>query len=295
MTSFFRPGWNLAVSALAVTVDGIATSSELPRIIGYSGTPAVAPPNGSLILDTDGAPIFVSAGAMSTIPLNGGTFTGDVVIADSGTIGFGTAGTDIVLTADGTDVAITGTGSLLSSVRITTTDGVASGTAKVVGGRLSSSVADSSAIAQAVAGYSSFDVTASIPANTLKAGSILKIRAVVRVTVALNGGATATGKLRIGGTDVLTSGACTTGAANDRLVIDAILTARAAPGASVAVAGVATSSWSDTAAVITVSEPTGVPTFATNGALTVDVQISTSAAGDASGRLVLEQLYVEVV
>lgn len=326
---------------------------------------------GALHLTAEG-PLVLIAGVPTALAIVGEEIAGDFLVIDSGTLKFGTAGTDLVFTANGTDVVVTGTGDLnfvdsldvswgtgkdltivhngtntlvtsatgnliidstgatshtymdlgtdtsatswavrnnsgtalfevtadgvaASTSRLTTTDAVASGTAKVVGGRLSNSVADSSAIAQAAAGYSSFDVTASIPANTLKAGSILKIRAVVRISVALNGGAVASGKLRLGGTDLVTSAASTAGAANTRLVLEATLTARAAPGAAAAIAGVAQAVWSDTVAVITTGAPAGVPTFATNGALVVDAQVSTDLAGDASGRLVLEQLYVEVI
>ena len=178
-----------------------------------------------------------------------------------------------------------------SKLRVTTTDGVASGDAAVVGGRLSASVADSTALPQ-LNSYASFDTTYAVPASTLTAGKILKIRAVVRISTLLNGGATAQVKLRIGGTDIIASAATTGGSANVRVVIDAELTARAAPGATAAISGVAWAASSDTVAKITVSAPTGVPTFATNGALTIDVQAQSSATGDGSGRLVLEQLNV---
>lgn len=194
-------------------------------------------------------------------------------------------------------VTTTGSESLAAGQRLTTTDGVVSGTAKVVGGRLNVSTADSTAINQAASGYSSFDVTSIIPANTLKAGSRLKFRAVVRISVALNGGATVEGvKFRIGSTVLITVHASTAGTADTRCIIEGELVARGAPGAAVALAGVLTGAWSDTVAKITVGAPaSGVPTFATNGALTADVQVSTSAAGDASGRMVLEDLYTEVI
>lgn len=180
--------------------------------------------------------------------------------------------------------------------RVTTTDGVASGTAKVVGGRANASVADSSEIVQAAGGQVAFDETYSIPASTLKAGSTLHIRAVVRISTVLNGGATMDSTLRLGGAAIITSHESTAGAAGTRLVYEAWLTFRGAPGAAVEAAGVTTAVWSDTLGSITTAPLAAgaVPTFATNGALVVDATGESSAAGDASGRIVLEQLLVNI-
>lgn len=188
-------------------------------------------------------------------------------------------------------------GSVDYAARVTTTDGVTAGTARVVGGRAFSSTADSTEIVQAAGGYVAFDVTYSIPADTLKAGSRLHIRAVVRITTILNGGATLQAQLRLGGAALITTPDSTAGAAGTRCLLEAWLTTRAAPGAAVATSGVTTGIWSDTVAVVTTAPGAGVaiPTFATNGALVVDVAAESSAAGDGSGRIVLEQLDVEIV
>lgn len=178
--------------------------------------------------------------------------------------------------------------------RMTTTDGVASGTARVIGGRASSSVADSAELPQ-LNSFVLFDSTYSIPANTLKSGSVLKIRAVVRITTVLNGvGATLQSRLLLGGATLITSGASTGGAVGTRCVLEAELTFRGAPGASVAASGVSTAVWSDTVAVITTAPAAAgaVPTFATNGALVVAVAAQASINGDGSGRYVCEQLNV---
>ena len=54
--------------------------------------------------------------------------------------------------------------------------------------------------------------------------------------------------------------------------------------------------WSDTTGTVTIY-PTAnaVPTVATNAALSVGVAVECSAAGDGSGRLVLEQLDIDIV
>ena len=182
--------------------------------------------------------------------------------------------------------------------RATTTDNVTGGTARVIGGRAFSSIADSTAIVQAAAGYVTFDQSYSIPASTLKLGSVLKIRAVVRITTVLNAAATFQSKLRLGGTDLVISAESTGGAAGTRCFLDGVLTFRGAPGAAVGGSGVSTAIWTSTTGVVTTSPlaPTDtVPTFATNGVLVVDVQGESSAAGDGSGRIVLEQLYVEII
>ena len=59
--------------------------------------------------------------------------------------------------------------------RLTTTDGVTSGTARVVGGRAYTNTAASTAIA-ASSTETAFDTAYSIPANTLKAGTLVKVK-----------------------------------------------------------------------------------------------------------------------
>ena len=58
---------------------------------------------------------------------------------------------------------------------ITTTDGVASGTARKVGGLASASVAASTAQLGTVETETNFDTTYTLPANTLKAGTVVRI------------------------------------------------------------------------------------------------------------------------
>jgi hypothetical protein len=59
--------------------------------------------------------------------------------------------------------------------RVTTTDGVASGTARVVGGLAYSNTAASTTIGGS-ASETLFDLSYNIPANTLKAGSLIEVR-----------------------------------------------------------------------------------------------------------------------
>lgn len=82
-----------------------------------------------------------------------------------------TAGTSAASKATVTDSS----GNLSFTGRLTTTDGVSSGTARVVGGLAYSNTAASTAIASTSA-ETAFDVTYTIPANTLKAGTLVKVR-----------------------------------------------------------------------------------------------------------------------
>ncbi len=74
-------------------------------------------------------------------------------------------------------------GNMAFTGALTTTDGVASGTARKVGGLGYAAVADSTAVTS-TATETAFDALYAIPANTLKAGTVLKIRWAGQVTAA---------------------------------------------------------------------------------------------------------------
>lgn len=93
---------------------------------------------------------------------------------------------------------ISGGGSTIALTdRMTTTDGVASGTARVIGGLAYSNVAASTTVG-ATSVETLFDVNYTIPANTLKAGTVVKVR-YVGFGVAGSGTDTLAHKLYIGG------------------------------------------------------------------------------------------------
>ncbi len=98
--------------------------------------------------------------------------------------------------------------------RLTTTDGVTAGTAKVVGGLAYNSVAASTAIASTSA-ETQYDTFYTLPADTLKAGTLLKIRYQGICTTAI-GSDTLLIKLYlggIGGTALITAAAAAIGTA----------------------------------------------------------------------------------
>ena len=172
--------------------------------------------------------------------------------------------------------------------RVTTTDGIPSGTARVVGGQCLATAADSGAIVGNGAAQS-FDQSYIIPANTLGASSTVRVTAVVRRTN-INAADTATIGLRLGGTTYVTS-AAVAALIGDRCYLTATFTARAAAGAAVAVVGAGRAGWSTAGSA---QAPSGTTAnLATNGALTVDVQIT--MPNNANNTAVLEQFVVDVV
>ena len=84
-----------------------------------------------------------------------------------------------ILTVDKNGINVVGginpSGTSAFTGRVTTTDGVSSGTAKVVGGLAYSNTAASTAVTS-TATETLFDTSYTIPANTLKAGTVIKMR-----------------------------------------------------------------------------------------------------------------------
>lgn len=187
-------------------------------------------------------------------------------------------------------------------VRTTTTDGVSSGTAKVVGGRAYSAVSTSDNLL-ASAGATAhvvFAQTYSIPANTLKANTVVRIKYQVRVTDA-SGTDTLETKLYLGGTTsdlngtvLMTTTAFDPDAANDMVIGEYELTARAAPAASAALVGFGR--WTTTDGGSLVHGLGDLPTtnFATNGALILKVSAKWSAT-TASTNARLEIFNIDII
>jgi hypothetical protein len=133
----------------------------------------------------------------------------------------GTSAASKALVADSSkNLAFTG--------RLTTSDGVTSGTARVVGGLAYSNTAASTAVASTSA-ETVFDTNYAIPANTLKAGTVVRVR-FQGIQTALVGTDTLAFKLYIGGsagTALLTS-AATTGVSNGTIQGECTLICRTA-------------------------------------------------------------------
>lgn len=187
------------------------------------------------------------------------------------------------------------TGALLAAAsvaftgRLTTTDGVASGDARVVGGNAytkTSGTQVANTTTETTIG------TYTLPANTLKAGTQIRVRGALRVA-GVNGTPTITLRLKLGSTTYITSAALNV-IADDVVGFDTVITGRAAPAASAAVVaeGVVSATQSGTpAAVQKVVAPAN---YATNGALAVAATIQWSAA-HASNDLTCDSFSVDVV
>jgi hypothetical protein len=149
--------------------------------------------------------------------------------------------------------------------------------------RLFSSVVNSTPIVgNAAVQY--FDVNFSVPANTLVAGSTLRITGSV-IRTGQNGAETITIQTEFG-TQIFSGVVAVNAPVNTRCYFDTTITSRAAPGAAVACAGAGSVTWSSLAT----SAGGALPNLATNGALVVRVGCNMPAS--AGNTAVLEQLVV---
>jgi len=173
--------------------------------------------------------------------------------------------------------------------RLTTTDGVTSGNARIVGGNVHTKTTSTTLTNTTT---ETTLATHTLPANMLKAGTTVRVRGAVRVT----GNAAADTlifKLRLGGTAIVTTSASAL-VANDVARFDFLITSRAAPSgnSSVAAEGSVTISVAGTHG--TKSYVLAPANYTTNGALDVDLRGTWSAAS-ASDIAICESFVVDVV
>lgn len=179
--------------------------------------------------------------------------------------------------------------------RVTTTDGVASGTARIVGGLVYNAVSAADSITAATSNntFIDFAQTYTLPANMLKAGTSLRIRTMVRVSNA-SGTDTLTVNILLGTTSLIATTAVDPGATTDFHILEYVVTSRAAPSATSSCVG--SGRWITNTGG-TIAHGTGLlgaTNFATNGALAVKSQAKWSAA-TANTACILEQFTVEIV
>lgn len=188
------------------------------------------------------------------------------------------------------------------AARLTTTDGVSGGTARRVGGTAFENPAASAAVANVAAIFSTGSY--SIPANTLKVGTILNFYALVGITAVSGGGATV--QLRVflnglAGTLVFDTTALNVGAgvaANSYFILRGQLACRAV-GAPGALTGVMTYSLGAVnAAPGTNSSDIAGSTAGTYTVVVTNANVNTldiTAVTDAAGTtVVLQDYYVEM-
>lgn len=164
---------------------------------------------------------------------------------------------------------------------------------QVAGGYLDSSQTSNSTTITNTTTETAFSVSRTLPANALRAGSMVKVTASIRC-LSTNSTDTLTIRGRVGGSDIVVSGAVDV-ANNDTVEVSFWLKARAAPGASVAVVGNGHVIFS-TGANGTLSTASVLPdsqTLATNGTLVVDVTAQWSVA-NAANQVIMEDFNVSV-
>jgi hypothetical protein len=254
---------SFVMTAGAQTVAGVKTFSNIPVL-----------PAGGITFDqtTNDATVVAADQASGAV-----TYT----IPDAGA-----AATFVVTNSAGT-TALVG--------RATTTDGVAAGTAKVIGGRSYALAAAGDALTNSAAETVLGSFT--IPANTIKASTMIKVKW-QGIATATNANDTLQIKLRFGATTLAGTAILTTAAvdvANDNIFLgDACIVGRAAPGAAAACVAMAT--YSDPGAVGSALKAAYAASanYATNGALLVEVTGKWSAA-DPGNSCRLDVLTVEVL
>ena len=182
------------------------------------------------------------------------------------------------------DLAVTGAFAAVAATftgRVTTTDGVSSGDARVVGGNIHTKIT-STALTN-----SSTETTLgshSVPANEIKSGTTLRFKASLRITNVASS-ATLTIKIKLGSTAIATwSGLAV--ATGDYLIIEGDIIGRAPPGASASVVAWAKAigllGGLDSPGKSAVNAPAN---YATNGALTFAITGQWSAANASSCKI----------
>ena len=221
-TSLYRIGRRLALavgSSLGISVE---TLSATKTLAADSALVQHLDPNGSnrnVVLPQG----VTMAGGVQIVKNSGSS--GNLVIQHNGTTtlttlapgewGFFTSVAGTVWYAAGVG-ALSAAAAAAFTATVTTTDGVAGGDARKVGGLLSAKTSDTTltnSTTETILG------TYSVPANTLKAGTVLRCRGSVRVT-ADSGATTLTLRVKLGGTTVYQHASLDT-AANDVFLFDA--------------------------------------------------------------------------
>jgi hypothetical protein len=184
--------------------------------------------------------------------------------------------------------AQTFSGGLASTGALTTTDGVSSGPTRKVGGLVNAATA---AVTLTNSTTETDLGTYTIPANTLKQGTVLRFRLAAHCTG--NAGAdTMTFRVKLGGTTLYTTAALAM-VNNDVAIFEGELSAYAAPGASAAVAVNLSATSSVSGTFGTKGTALAAANYATNGALILKVTGQWSAAS-ASDVLVADSYTVRI-
>ncbi len=212
----------------------------------------------------------------------------------------GTTGADALYYNTGTNASCAfrsvvqqdSTGAVAFTGAVTTTDGVASGTARKVGGGAFAQVAASTAQTGADETDVAFDQTYTMPANTLKPGTRIRVRA-QGIHTATTGSETHTIALKLGGVTIV-SKAAVDPANNDLFYIDAEIVCRTdgASGTLVAAGAIAVGASGTGALVAFLKASTAIDTTAAN---IIGVYIDRQGTATDSDSARLDLLTVDVI
>lgn len=266
----------------------VTISADKATYLEYDGSTV------NLVVDGSTKWTSTETGYLGGVTPGTATASKAVVLGASKEIATITSATITTLTAP-TINATTIAGTTALTGRVTTTDGVTSGTAKVVGGQASSAIlaTDNLLASAGASAHVDFAQTYSIPANTLKAGTVTRVSGTVRITDA-SGTDTAEVKVYIGGSTLTTTTAVDPDAADDFVIFNCEITTRAAPSATSST--VAKCSWtSEDGTTYATGANILVPTnLATNGILIAKASGKWSAT-TANTNMRLEQFTVDVI
>lgn len=305
-TLSIQSGTRVLTDAAGSPGTGVVTLTSGPSNVNFAGGGATGGSSGGLIIASGSTDVLVGA--------NTGGPSGGLTIG-SGSCG-STAGTsgssgDVTIQTGNSDDANSGSvkiqpgsaggtrGTVQAIGRLSTTDGVTAGTARIVGGQANENPAASVALANVLAAFTTG--TYSLPANTLKVNTVIRFEAIIGVTAISGGGCTAQVEVflnGVAGTLVFdtTALAAPSVAANSYFVLTGRLACRAS-GAGGTMVGVMTYTLGavNAAAGTTSSDiagsVAGTYTVAVNTTIgnTLDIGAVTDAAGTT---LVLEDFHI---
>lgn len=264
-----------------LVVRGALALGSSPSITASSGTPTAAENAGSLHLSTAGGLYARISTTWYQIVGAAGALVADVISERTSAAGVTVDG---VLLKDG---GMTAVGA------ITTTDGIASGTARRVGGVAYVSTAASTAITGTTETETLFSTQYSLPANSLSAGSVIRVRA-QGIHTATTGSETHSIILKIGSVAVCTIAAVDP-ADNDIFWFDATIVCRTNGATGTIVAAGTAMAAAATAAGDAAPFFLASTTLDTTGANIIGVAIDRQATATDSDSARLDVLVVEVI
>jgi hypothetical protein len=283
LTSFY-----VRVSSAWVAVADFGTVGITTDVIAEKTAATGVTVDGLRIMDATVKPV---AGGTAVLDLSAcATGEGDVLVADNLASAFAIreAATDYLVVCSTNSAE-----SISSKVRLSTTDGVASGIERVVGGRVYCSVAASAAITGATETETLFDSQISLPANTLKAGTVVRVRA-QGIHTATTGSEDHSMILKIGSVAVTTMAAIDP-ANSDLWYFDAIIVCRTAgAGGTIVATG---TQLAQAATGVGTAKPflLASTTLDTTGANIVGVAIDRQGTATDSDSARLDVMFVEVI